>query len=108
MLKSFKSNWKALSNFGKVAYFYCFSLILVNTYGIYKGIQADDYSIVVSHLIYTVTLVATFVVLGVSVRYFEQGKKMFQEANDLYGKGHEDHRMAMYEKLLEKNEKEIQ
>jgi len=84
------------------------TLSCTNIYGFFEAYYIGSYSRSYSHIIYALTLFALNFVVIYSSLHLERGSKFFNEAKALYGKGYEERRMEMYEKLLEKSEKEIQ
>jgi len=108
MLKTLKETWLASNYLGKLIVIYFLTMIIMNGYGTVTSIISNSYKDSAVYFIHTITLLAVLIGLVISTRYLEQAKKLFKEANKLYSKGYEDKRMEMYEKLLEKKEKEIQ
>jgi len=108
MLKLLKEGFLSLNLSSKFLVFLLFTLSCTNIYGFFEAYHIGSYSRAYSHAIYALTLFALNFVVMYSSLHLERGSKFYNEAKSLYGKGYEEKRMEMYEKLLEKKEKEIQ
>ena len=80
----------------------------VNVYGFFEAWSIGSVGRAWSHLIYAITLFLLNVVILYSSVYLTRGREFYKEAKSLYSSDCEEKRMAMYEKLLETKEKEIQ
>jgi len=108
MLKTLKESLLTLDLPSKLLLFFLLFMSGVNVYGIFEASSIGSYDRAMSHALYAGTLfLLEFVVLYASL-YLSRGKKFYLEAKSLYGKDYEEKRMAMYEKLLESKEREIQ
>jgi len=108
MLKFLKEGFHTQNLAGKLVTPVLLVLSGTNVYGFFEAMSIGSHDRAMSHAIYSLTILIMLVAVFYSSIQFDRASKLFNEAKSLYGKGYEEKRMAMYEKLLEKKEKEIQ
>jgi len=108
MLNHLKEGFSSLNLLGKLLSFFLIGMAGANLYGFFNAWHIGSYDSAYSHLIYTFTLMGITLAIFFTTAQSERARRMFNEANKLYGDGYEEKRMAMYEKLLKKKEDQIQ
>ena len=108
MLNLLRESFLTLNLWGRFTFFLLIGMTGLNIYECLEARYIGSYDRATSHAIFAGTLfLLKFVILQTSL-YLSRGKNFYLSAKSVHENGYEQKRMAMYEKLLEKNEKEIQ
>lgn len=108
MLKLLKYSFLTLNTWSRILFFFLLVMVGVNIYGCLEARYIGSFDRSLSHAIYATTLLLFEFVILHSSYHMTRASKFYLEAKKLCGNDFEEKRMAMYEKLLEKNEEKIQ
>lgn len=108
MLKLLKYSFLTLNTWSRILFFFLLVMVGVNIYGCLEARYIGSFDRSLSHAIYAITLLLFEFVILHSSYHMTRASKFYLEAKKLCGNDFEEKRMAMYEKLLEKNEEKIQ
>jgi len=108
MLKLLRESFLSLGWGSRIIFFFVLFMSGLNVYGFFEARYIGSYDRSMSHAIYAGTLLLFELVILQSSLFLTRARKFHKEAKSLCGKDFQEKRMAMYEKLLESKEKEIQ